>query len=252
MRARIPGDGSLAEAARIAARSLGWELDGPDVVAVAPLAPTVAECDALIAQPAAGRRAFAWPTISVTAVQQMIVRCSGIGAVTNLSSRSTRPAGTDLLVAIHDQVAVILLLAQITGLGAPTGSSMRPSDVDSSAPPVDRLSVHFGDFRATAEVTWADVEPTLDLQIAGADGVLRIETDPVTHLEHNGQPVPLPAPPPATTELTELRVAGVLGMLKSIEAAWTEDRPLAPAYSFEFGRTVVAVVEHAVLQRDQH
>ncbi len=250
MQATIQGDGSLAEATRFAARSLGWQAGGPDVIAVAPLAPTVAECDALIAQPAAGRRAFVWPTISVAAVQQMIVRCSGIGAVTNLSSRSTRPTGTGLLVAIHDQVAAILLLAQITGLGAPTGSSMRSPDVDGTVAPFDQLTVHFGDFRATAEVTWADVEPTLDLQIAGTDGVLRIETDPVTHLEHNGQPVPLPAPPPASAELTALHVTGVVGMLKSIEAGWTADRVLAPAYSFEFGRTVVALVEHAVRQRD--
>ena len=72
----IWGDGRLAEATVFSARSLGWDIaPGADVIAVAPLAPTVEECDALIARPATGKRAFAWPTASVTAVQQMIARC---------------------------------------------------------------------------------------------------------------------------------------------------------------------------------
>jgi len=257
VQADIWGDGPLAEAARLAAASLGWTPGGTDLVAVAPLASTVAECDALIAREIAGRRAFAWPTISVPAVQQMIVRCSGIGAVTDLSTRSTRPAGTDFLVAVHDQVALVVLLAQLTGLGAPTGATLHSPTSD-----VERLVVHFGDFRATAEVAWSDAAPTLDIQLAAAADVLRIETDPVTRLEHNGAVVPLPGGDPTSTadptansnrdqQLYVLRETGVIGMLRSIGDAFDDGRPLAHAFSFEFGRTVVALVERARPVRDR-
>lgn len=237
----IWGDGPLANATVVAARSLGWDVaPGPDVIAVAPLAPTVAECDALIVRPVAGKRAFAWPMVSVTAVQQMIARCRGIGALTNLSSRSTRPRSS-LLVAAHDQVALLLLVAQINGHGGPIEVSVR-----SSADGVDRLVMRFDGFAATVEVTWDDAAtPSLDVQIAGADGVLRIETDPSTQLEQNGAAVPLPKPAPIAPELQPLRDAGVIDMLKTIGASFADDRPLAHAFSFEFGRSVVAIVEAA-------
>jgi hypothetical protein len=237
----IWGDGLLAEATVVAARSLGWDVaPGPDVIAVAPLAPSVAECDALIAQPDAGKRAFAWPMVSVTAVQQMIARCRRIGALTNLSSRSTRPRSS-LLVAAHDQVALLLLVAQINGHSAPVEVSMR-SSVDG----VDRLVMHFEGFTATVEVTWDDAAtPSLDVQVAGSDGVLRIETDPSTQLEYNGEPVALPRPAAIAPELQPLRNSGVIDMLKTIGASFVDGRPLAHAFSFEFGRSVVAIVETA-------
>jgi hypothetical protein len=237
----IRGGGPLAEATVVAARSLGWDVaPGSDVIAVAPLAPTVAECDVLIARPVAGKQAFAWPMVSVTAVQQMIARCRSIGELTNLSSRSTRPRSS-LLVAAHDQVALLLLVAQINGHGAPIEVSMR-----SSADGVDRLVMHFADFAATVEVTWDDAAmPSLDVQVAGTDGVLRIETDPSTQLEQNGTPVPLPKPAPIAPELQPLRDAGVIDMLKTIGASFADGRPLAHAFSFEFGRSVVAIFEAA-------
>jgi hypothetical protein len=237
----IWGDSPLAEATVFGARSLGWDVTtGADVIAVAPLASTVAECDALIARPTAGKRAFAWPTVSVTAVQQMIARCHSVGPLTNLSSRSTRPQSS-LLTAAHDQVALLLLVAQINGHGAPTEVSLR-----STAERVDQLVMRFEGFAAAVEVTWDNaVTPSLDVQVAGTDGVLRIETDPSTQLEQNGALVPLPRPAAIAPELQPLRDTGIINMLQTIGAAFHDDRPLAHAFSFEFGRSVVAIIEAA-------
>ena len=237
----IWGDGRLAEATVFSARSLGWDIaPGADVIAVAPLAPTVEECDVLIARPATGKRAFAWPTASVTAVQQMIVRCQNVGSLTNLSSRSIRPHSS-LLKAAHDQVALLLLVAQINGHGVPTEVSLRsPSEHN------DHLLMHFNDFTAVVEVTWdSAVAPSLDIQVAGTEGVLRIETDPLTQLEQNGFLVPLPVPGAIAPELQPFRDAGVINMLQTIGAAFYNGHPLAHAFSFEFGRSVVAIVETA-------
>ncbi len=102
------------------------------------------------------------------------------------------------------------------------------------------------DLTATVEVKWTDAfAPSLDVQAAGADGVLRIETDPSTHLEHNGEPVPIPTPRPISPELQPLRDAGIIDTMKTIGASFFDDRPLAHAFSFEFGRSVVAVIEAA-------
>ncbi len=245
----IWGHGELAEATTAAARSLGWEVAaGPDVIVVAPLGPTVQECDALIARPSHGQRAFAWPMVSVTAVQQMIGRCRSIGELTHMSSQATRPTiqrGHDrsarVLHAAHDQVALLLLLAQIAGAGAPSGATLHSTDR------LDLLTIQIGDLAATVEIRWDDSRPpTLDVQVAGVDGVLRIDTDPSTRLEHNGEPVPLPTPEPTAPALQPLRDAGVVDMLKTIGAVFFEDRPLAHAFSFEFGRSVVAIIEGAV------
>lgn len=252
------GTGPLAAATFVAARSLGWQAEpqssgvnsGRDVIAVAPLAPTVAACDALIAQRHAGRRAFAWPMISVAAVQEMVARCRRLGALTDLSSRSTRPIGgwnddlaTTLLAAAHDQVALLVVLAHVAGHHPPAAVSM-PSVREHAI----RLVVHFADVEAAIEIAWDDTAPeSLEVQAAGVDGVLRIETDPATHLEHNGESVILPAPSSIDPQLVALRDAGVIAMLKTIGASFMDGRPLAHAFSFEFGRSVVAIFEAAVL-----
>jgi hypothetical protein len=106
--------------------------------------------------------------------------------------------------------------------------------------------MHFNDLTAVVEVTWnSTVAPSLDIQIAGTDGVLRIETDPLTQLEQNGSLVPLPVPAAIAPELQPFRDAGVINMLQTIGAAFHNGHPLAHAFSFEFGRSVVAIVETA-------
>lgn len=241
----IWGGSPLAAAAAAAAASFGWDVgSGGNVIAVAPLASTVAGCDAVMAQPVNGTRALAWPTVGVTAVQQMIGRCGQLGALTNLSSRATRPR-TRLVDAMHDQVALLLLIGQISGHSTPSSVSLRSLD-DTS----ERLTMQFDGFAATVDVTWNDAVPTsLDVQAAGAAGVLRIDTDPITHLEHNGTPVPLPQPAPVAAELEPLRAAGLLDVLTTLGTAFSEGRPLAHAYSFEFGRSVVAIIEAAERSR---
>lgn len=257
MQIDIWGAGPLAEASRVAAASLGWDVTREssgveskrDIIAVAPLAHTLVECDALIERPTNARRAFAWPTVSITAVQQMVGRCRSLGSLTNLSSRTTRPAagrtddlGAALLAAAHDQVALLVLLAQITGAGSPTSVSLQ-----SSTDGTERIDIRLSGVTARVEVTWTDASaPSLDVQAAGVDGVLRIETDPLTRLEYNGVPVPLPRSTPMDPQLQPLRDAGVIDMLKTIGASFTEDRPLPHAFSFEFGRSIVEIIDAAV------
>lgn len=255
------GIGPLAEATLVAARSLGWQAEpgsvgadsGRDVIAVAPLAPSVAACDELIAHRHTGHRACAWPMISVTAVQEMVARCHRLGALTDLSTRSTRPTrsrpgqnedlATTLLAAAHDQVALLVVLARVAGHGPPTAVSM-PTVQQQAV----RLIIHFEDVEASVQIAWDDTATqSLDMQVAGVAGVLRIETDPETQLEHNGEAVILPTPPPIDPQLVALRDAGVIAMLQTIGASFVDGRPLAYAFSFEFGRSVVAVFEAAVL-----
>jgi predicted dehydrogenase len=249
----IPGETAAAQAYTAAAEALGWlvgsDEPGVDVVVPAPLAPTLALADAAVE--VAGRRSFGWPLITTAAVQELLRRAPSVGAVTNLSSRSTRPAppggaspsGGVLLYSAHDQIALTMLIARLVGLGAPR---LVNASVEFGANGLDDaadVAIEFdGGLTACVHADWQSGSVTSqEFQLAGEAGVLRSETDPRLSLEFNGEQVRLPAASVADDQYRPLHESGVVAMLKTIAAAF-DAGTLPYAFTLAFGRDVLEVI----------
>jgi predicted dehydrogenase len=253
----ISGDSAAAQAYVAGAEALGWivrpEGVGIDVVVPAPLASTLAFADASVET--GGRRAFGWPLITTAAVQELLRRAPSVGAVTSLSSRSTRPApsvalpagaslsGGVLLYSAHDQIALTMIVARLVGLGAPRSVSasvgLGANGLDDTAD----VAIEFvGGRTARVHADWQSESVTSqEFQLAGEAGVLRSETDPRLSLEFNGEQVRLPAANVADEQHRPLHESGVVAMLKTIAAAF-DAGTLPYAFTLAFGRDVLEVI----------
>ena len=230
-----------------------------DVVIVAPLASTLAEADRMIDAPAPKRCVLGWPLITAPTTQELVRRASTIGTPTNLSMASSRPlpswggysngdwGGGVAHFAAHDHLALTLLLARFIGLGTPATASaamsMNPSGVDIAAEMT--LTFETG-FTATVAARWTDENvPRSEIQLAGIDGVLRIDGNPAPTLEHDGSKVLMPRRPIADEQFRPLYDAGLVDLLKTVEAEFGSDRALPHAFTLDFGREVGEVIAAA-------
>ena len=253
----VSGESAAAQAGAAGAEALGWtvrpEVVGFDVVVPAPLASTLALADAAVE--AGGRRAFGWPLITTPAVQELLRRAPSVGAVTNLSTRSTRPApslalragaslsGGVLLCSAHDQIALTMIVARLVGLGAPRSVSasvrLGADGLDDTA---DVVIEFVGGLAAHVHADWqSESVASQEFQLAGEAGVLRSETDPHLSLEFNGERVRLPAANVADEQHRPLHESGVVAMLKTIAAAF-DAGTLPYAFTLAFGRDVLEVI----------
>jgi predicted dehydrogenase len=251
----IAGTSPAALAYAAGARSLGWDSDQPatvhanGVVFPAPLATTLAATDDLIA--AGGQQAFGWPLITTSPVQELLRRFAAVGTVTALSSRSTRPMPPDaasvpagvLFQSAHDHIALTLLVAHLTGMGAPVSVSasaaMGPGGIDDST---DVRIAFAGGITASVHADWhSDGVVSREFQLAGELGVLRSETDPRPALEFNGGPVVLPTKRLSDEQLRPLHESGIIDMMKTIGAGF-DSGALPHAFTLSFGRDVLAVI----------
>jgi predicted dehydrogenase len=253
----ISGESAAAQAYAAGAAVLGWDVrsekaDG-DVIVPGPLASTLASADASVE--AGGRCAFGWPLITTAAVQELLRRAPSVGAVTDLSSRSTRPspsvalsAGAPLssgvlLSSAHDQIALTMLVARLVGMGAPQSVSasigLGANGLDDTA---DVVIEFVGGLTARVHADWQSESVTSqEFQLAGEAGVLRFETDPRLSLEFNGERVLLRAASVADEQHRPLHEAGVVAMLTTIATA-LDAGTLPYAFTLGFGRDVLEVI----------
>ena len=251
----IAGASSAALAYAAGARVLGWSCDDPgqvgsgDVIVPAPLAATLAQADALIE--VGGRRAFGWPLVSTSPVQELLRRVASVGPVTAISSRSTRPMPLDagsapggvLFQSAHDHIALTLLVGLVAGMGSPVSVSatalINPEGLDDS---VDVEIAFAGGLVATVHADWrSDGVVSREFQMAGELGVLRSETDPRPALEFNGDMVPLASTRVADEQHRPLHESGVIDMLQTIGAGF-DSGTLPHAFTLAFGRDVLDVI----------
>ena len=263
----ISGEAAAAQVYAAGAAVLGWDVrsEGADVdiIVPGPLASTLALADASV--DAGGRRAFGWPLITTVAVQELLRRAPSVGAVTDLSSRSTRPApsvaqsagaplsGGVLLSSAHDQIALTMLVARLVGMGAPRSVT---ASVEFGASGLDNaadMAIEFvGGLIARVHADWQSESVTSqEFQLAGKAGVLRSETDPRLSLEFNGERVRLRAANVANEQHRLLHESGVVAMLKTIAAAF-DAGTLPYAFTLAFGRDVLEVIVAASASAGRH
>jgi predicted dehydrogenase len=263
----ISGEAAAAQVYAAGAAVLGWDVrsEGADVdiIVPGPLASTLVLADASV--DAGGRRAFGWPLITTVAVQELLRRAPSVGAVTDLSSRSTRPApsvaqsagaplsGGVLLSSAHDQIALTMLVARLVGMGAPRSVT---ASVEFGASGLDNaadMAIEFvGGLIARVHADWQSESVTSqEFQLAGKAGVLRSETDPRLSLEFNGERVRLRATNVANEQHRLLHESGVVAMLKTIAAAF-DAGTLPYAFTLAFGRDVLEVIVAASASAGRH
>lgn len=259
----ISGESAAARAYVAGAEVLGWDVlsegAGVDVVVPAPLASTLALADALVDD--GGRRSFGWPLITTAAVQELLRRAPSVGAVTNLSSRSTRPAPPDgaslsggvLLSSAHDQIALTMLVARLVGMGAPQSVTASVGlDANGLDDAADVAIEFVGGRTAHVHADWQSESVTSqEFQLAGEAGVLRSETDPRLSLEFNGEQVRLPVANVANEQHRPLHESGVIAMLKTIAASF-DAGTLPYAFTLAFGRDVLEVIIAAYASAGRH
>ncbi len=240
---------------------------GAAVIVEKPLCTTLAEADALVvAAGSAGERVgyaenLAFAPIVVRAVELT----AGLGALHHLEVRSlsTRPTWGDFLRArwgggvlfdlgVHP-LAIALLLAEAganeTGEGDGSPSSPpRVTSVQARLEGADDIDV---DDYAEVDLTfdsglvarvvasWRSADPQWDLQAASDSGAVRAELLPALLLEHNGEPVALPAVP-STVDVPQIDQFGYRGQIEAFLSDFAAGR--TPAMSVAFGRTILDLV----------
>jgi predicted dehydrogenase len=259
----ISGESAAAQAYAAGAEALGWLVPSDetdvDVVVPAPLALTLALADTAVK--AAGRRSFGWPLITTAAVQALMRRAPSVGAVTNLSSRSTRPAppggaslpGGALLYSAHDPIALTMLVARLVGLGAPRSINASVGLGTNGLDDAADVAIEFvGGLIGHVHADWqSESVASQEFQLAGEVGVLRSETDPRLSLEFNGERVRLPAANIVDEQHRPLHESGVVAMLKTIAASF-DAGTLPYAFTLEFGRDVLEVIMAAYASAGKH
>jgi predicted dehydrogenase len=229
---------------------------GAAVLVEAPVATTLAGADELVA--AAGGDgvavAAAEALVHAPVVRSFLRRLPALGPLGHLSARAVQSgpraagagagAGGGALVggALVDLGPPLVALALLAARPAAVVAVRARLDDAAGCPGVDEhaeVALRFDDgLVAEVVASWrGPATPAWDLQAASATGVLRAELLPVPSLEHDGEPVALPAPRSALRALDDY---GYLGLL----ASWSQDvaagrRPFADA---ALGRAVLEVL----------
>ena len=242
--------------------ALAWAERGVPVVIATPVAATLAEADRLVAAEQGGARfLFGSSMPSAPVAQELFRRVSSIGAIGHVSTRSIRPApdwggfldpswagGVMSHPAVHP-LSLVLLIGRVAGLGAPVevsaelrgagGSSPDPTQVETEASVELRFEPGLA---ASVSVEWrADRHRVWDLQVAGTNGVVRLDMDPEPTLEVDGAAVPVPRTAPA--DVQPLEDVGLTPMLKTLWADVAAGRPTV--MNAAFGRDVLDIVSAA-------
>lgn len=222
---------------------------GAAVVAEKPLCRTLDEADAIVAAAAAHgeRLLYAENLAYAPAVQQMLALVPRVGAITHVEIRMRQDlptwgeftsdewgGGALFDLGIHG-VAIALMIANISGLGRPTGvrAALRGGDGHGSDEHAEVTFVHGGRSLIHLVSSWqAGPGSQWDVQVAGDTGVVRLELQPEVSLEWNGTPVALPtAPAGSMPVLTQL---GYVGQLRAFGDDLAAGR--RPLMSAAFGR----------------
>ena len=219
-----------------------------------PLCRTLAEADALVAAAARnGNRLLYGENLAYAPViQQLVTRSARIGPLTAIEVRSLQGlptwggfttddwgGGALFDLGVHP-LAVALLCANAAGEGMPSSvtATLRGGTGHGSDEWAEVHLHYAGGLVARVEASWqAGPAPIWDAQVSGASDVVRAEVMPEPALEHNGEPVPLPA---TTTAIAPLEQFGYLAQLRALAADLAAGDE--PVMSATFGRLVLDVV----------
>lgn len=222
---------------------------GAAVVVEKPLCRTLDEADDLVAAAAFHheRLLYAENLAYAPAVQRLLSLVPRTGTITHVEIRMLQglPGWGDFTsdewgggalfdLGVHG-VALALMISNVAGLGRPTGvrASLRGGDGHGSDEHAEVTFVHGATPLIHLTSSWqAASAPMWDVQVAGSEGVVRLEMQPELSLEFNGTPVALPDPTAGTLPVIEQ--FGYTGQLR----AFADDLAAArrPLMSAAFGR----------------
>ena len=225
---------------------------GATVIVETPLAATLAQADALVqaADRYPGRVAYGENLAYAPVISALLARRSTLGPLTHIEARVIDPptsltnrvspewgGGALFDIGVH-ALALALLLAgsvNVTGVSARLERSSA-DDIDDDEAEVtltfaSGLRAHIvASRRSTSGPIW-------DVQVAGESGVLRADLVPTPTLEHNGEPVRLPAARLANREVEEY---GFVGQLRTVTADFAAGRE--PVMDATFGRLILDLI----------
>lgn len=234
---------------------------GASVLVEKPLATTLADSDSLVAvaSSSSGVLVYAENLAFAPVVGHALSLISDLGQLDLLDIRalSPRPTWGDFLTpgwgggCLFDLGAHPIALALLAaGDDAPVQVSARLQrspgiEVDDHA--VVELDFASG-LQARIEVSWRETSTTWDLQASSATGVVRAELLPLTGLEHNGEPVELPSPPPNVEKFVhELGYVEQLDQVRCLLSGDETDHDpaatgTARAMNVAFGQQVLEII----------
>ena len=193
-----------------AADVLGLLRTGASVIVEKPLCRTLHEADLLVAAAVAapGRLLYAENLAYAPVVQQLLVRVPRLGPLGHLEVRalqglptwgeftSDQWGGGALFDLGAHPLAVAMLCANASGAGAPSWvrAELRGGPGHGSDEHAEVQLGYTSGLVARVVASWqAGPRPEWDVQLASDRGVLRAELLPDPALEHDGEPVALPA-----------------------------------------------------------
>lgn len=224
---------------------------GAAVLVEKPLATTLAGADALVAadEAAGGRVLYAENLAFAPVVERAVELIAGLGPLHHLEARALqgRPDWGDFLTegwgggALFDlgvhPLAVVMLAAAPARVIEVTARLDGAHDI--AADEHAEVSLRFDSgLRARVVASWGRPSSQWDLQAASVEGVVRADLVPSLGLEHDGEPVAVPAVRP-DLPVPQLEQFGYLHQLAALLDV-VSGRP--PRLGASFGRDVLDVV----------
>lgn len=211
---------------------------GATVLVETPLAATLADADALVAEAASGRLGYGENLVHSPVVAEAVGACRRMGDLTHLEVRfsQARPEGGDDRTAaawgggagfdlgIH-AVALALLMAAPARVTGVTATLLRGDDIEVDDDATLTLAFDSG-LTAQVRATWRAAAPVWDAQAASATSAVRVELVPDPSVELNGSPLRVPRPPTGlpTEQLHHLGYLDQMGALAADAAARRQPR----------------------------
>ncbi len=206
---------------------------GATVLVETPLAATLADADALVAESETGRLAYGENLVHSPVVAEAVAACRRMGELTHLEVRFSqgRPeggpertsaawgggAGFDL--GVH-AVALALLMAAPARVTSVTAMLLEGGDIEVDDDATLTLAFDTG-LTAQVRATWRAAAPVWDAQAASATSAVRVELVPDPTVELNGSPLRVARPPSGlpTDQLHHLGYLDQMGALAADAAA---------------------------------
>ena len=233
--------------ARHAADALHALDAGAAVLLEKPMCTTLADADQLVAA-AGDRLVYAENLAFAPVIERALDLVGGLGPVEHLEvrARQGRPDWGDFLTAgwgggalfdlgVHP-LAVALLAASPAEVVEVKATLEGADDIDVDEHAQVELRFDTG-LAARVEASWRAATPIWDLQVASPTGVVRADLIPAVTLEHNGEPVTLPAPREGIVPELE-----TFGYIRQLETAIRVAQGTTSAMNATFGRHVLEVV----------
>ncbi len=220
---------------------------GATVLLEKPLCTTLDDADRLVAA-AGDRLVYAENLAFAPVIERALTLVAELGSIDHLEVRAQqgRPDWGDFLTAgwgggalfdlgVHP-LAVALLAAAPAEVVEVKATLEGADDIDVDEHAEVELRFDTG-LVARVEASWRAATPIWDLQVASPTGVVRAELIPAVTLEHNGEPMTLPAPREGVVPELD-----TFGYIRQLETAIRVAQGATSAMNARFGRHVLEVV----------